>query len=203
MYPYEYYLQIGNKIRHIQNINRFVYDDRLPDARYPFFSFPTLRKGIPFNTNSPAFSFYGCNVGENAVFAPWIDNHISAFNTFTNRIAVSYGFSGCYMAKYSLEGRCYISHIQSGAGDCKVYWNNLCLQNRSTIKIHALFRPTNNRDSIHYYKQSQLQRNIRCTIAGVITPDNRCFAVLVNVKTHLPIYIEEITQKISFLIQNQ
>lgn len=202
MYPYEYYLHVGSEIRKIQNINRFVYRENLSNDRYPYFDIPTIRKGIPF-TNESAFSFYGCNIGENVAFAPWMDNHISAFNTFTNRIVVSFGFSGCYMAKYSLGGRCYVSHIQSGIGDCKHYWNNLCLQNRATIKIHATFRPTNIRDDIYYFKQSQLARNIKCTIAGVIMPDNRCYAVLVNVKNHLPIYIEEITRKIPFLIPNE
>lgn len=199
----EYYLRIGNEIRKIWGWNQFIYPENRSTDRYPFFNGTTIRNAIPFNSNHlDSFSFYGCNLGENAAFVPWIDNKISVYNTFPNRIAVSFGFSGCYMVKYFFQERCYISHIQSGMGDCKHIWNDLCIQNRGKIKIHALFRPTDNNDFISAYKSSLLNDDIKCTIAGVIMPDNKCFAVLVNVRTHMPIYINEITRKIPFLITN-
>lgn len=101
MCPGEYYLRIGNEIRKIWGWNQFIYPENRSNDRYPFFNRTTIRNAIPFNSNHlDSFSFYGCKLGEKAAFVPWIDNKISVYNTFPNRIAVSFGFSGCYMVKY-------------------------------------------------------------------------------------------------------
>lgn len=203
MYASDYYMNVGNEIRNLWTNENFHYDSRYSRDRYPFiFKGPNVNASNPFPQYS-SVALCGYDLGNNASFVPWIDNNISVYETSPDKIAVSYGFSGCYMAKYSINGKCYISHIQSGMGDQKYVWNNFCNRNRTKIVIHALFRPTNIDDHVYHYRNSQLKRGIMCTIAGVIMPDDSCYAVVVNVATHLPLYISEVTNKYKFFIPNE
>ena len=202
MYASDYFLYIGSEIKTLWNSAGLYYDYRYSNERYPFIPMrPNVTSSNPFSRYS-SIALYGYNIGEHASFVPWIDNNISVFETSPDKIAVSYGFSGCYMAKYSINGRCYISHIQSGLGDQKHVWNDFCNRNRQSLVIHALFRPTDIHDAIYRYKESQLRRGIDCTIAGIIMPDNSCYAVIVNVATHMPIYITEVAKTYKFFIYN-
>lgn len=203
MFSSDYYFYIGNEIKTLWSDKGLYYNPKYNIDRYPFISSgPNVNSSNPFPSDYREIALYGYDLGKHASFVPWVDNCISVFETSPDRIAVSYGFSGCYMAKYSIGKKCYISHIQSGFGDKKHLWNGFCYRNRGNLVIHALFRPTNISDYIYSYRNSQLRRGIMCTIAGVIMPDNRCYAVVVNVATHLPLYIAEVTNKYKFFIPN-
>lgn len=203
MFSSDYYFYIGNEIKTLWSDNGLYYNPKYNIDRYPFISSgPNVNSSNPFPSDSREIALYGYDLGKHASFVPWVDNKISVFETSPDRIAVSYGFSGCYMAKYSIGKKCYISHIQSGLGDQKHVWNGFCNRNRGNLVIHALFRPTNISDYIYSYRNSQLRRGIMCTIAGVIMPDNRCYAVVVNVETHRPLYITEVTNNYKFFIPN-
>lgn len=202
MFSSDYYFYIGNEIETLWSDNGLYYDPRYNKDRYPFIlSGPNVNSSNPFPSYS-SVALYGYDIGKHASFVPWVDNKISVFETTSDKIAVSFGFSGCYMAKYSINDKCYISHIQSGLGDQKHVWNDFCNRNRGNLVIHALFRPTNISDYIYSYRNDQLRRGVWCTIAGVIMPDNRCYAVVVNVETHRSLYITEVTNNYKFFIPN-
>lgn len=202
MYSSDYYLYIGNEIRTLSYEKGVYYNSRYNRDKYPFIQLNQISTSSNPSPLNSVFAFYGYDLGKHASFVPWVENNISIFETTPNKMAVSFGFSGCYMAKYSINGKCYISHIQSGLGDQKHVWNSFCNRNRSNLVIHALFKPTNLYDHIYSYRNSLLKRGIMCTIAGVIMPDDTCYAVIVNVVNHLPLYITEVTDKYKFLIHN-
>ena len=203
MFSSDYYFYIGNEIKTLWSAKGMHYNFKYPSDRYPFIPLvPNVNSSNPLLLYRDV-ALCGYDLGKHASFVPWVDNKISVFETAPDKIAVSFGFSGCYMAKYSINDKCYISHIQSGLGDQKHVWNDFCNRNRSNnLVIHALFKPTSISDNIYSYRNSQLRRGVMCTIAGVIMPDNRCYAVVVNVATHLPLYITEVTNNYKFFIPN-
>lgn len=187
-----YFLKIARPIERIWQKYGISHPLRYHSEKYPCFDIRILKHGIPFLPLVNKFFFQGCSIGESVDFVPWREGYISTYHTFEDRIAVSYCFSGCYMVKYTYRGRCFISHIQSGSGDCRQEWNNFYDRNKDSIVVHAIFRPTDCHDSIYQYKANQISNGVECTIAGVILPDNKCYAVLVNIRTHIPIYIREV-----------
>ncbi len=195
-----YFFKIARPIEKIWQKYNISHPLRYNSEKYPCFGGKILKPGIPFLPLVSKFSFQGCSIGEFVDFVPWREGFISTYHTFEDKIAVSYCFSGCYMAKYTYRGRCFISHIQSGSGDCRQVWNNFYNRNRDSIVVHAIFRPTDCHDSIYKYKETQMSNGVECTIAGVILPNNKCYAVLVNIRTHMPIYIREISSDIRTIL---
>lgn len=76
-------------------------------------------------TTPDRFVFAGCYFNEEVAFVPWVDNNISAHRIHMDDYSVSFGFGGCYMAKYLYKDCCYISHIHcdsnSPGSDVKGY----------------------------------------------------------------------------------
>lgn len=82
----------------------------------------------------------------------------------------------------------YIAHIQSGNSSRIEAWNEFVCTNSDKVSVMGLFRPTNLNDDI-YKKQQRLlneykERKRLCVVGGVILPNNECYSVLVDVKTH-------------------
>ena len=73
------------------------------------------------------------------------------------------------------------------------------MQYENDLRILVLFQPTDLHDRIYkkmvqyntnYYTSNGNENGILTNIAGVITPDNRCYSVLVNNLNHTPLMID-------------
>ena len=176
-------------------INDFISKRQLTDKR--LFNYPPAFQNDYINDINDKFitcnkcfnqkiACCGINITNNIAFVPWIDNRINVFPLKPNQIAVSYGFAGCYMAKFDFLNKTYIAHIHSSdtpSCDCKCIWNNIVAN--FNMEIHALFKPVKVGDSM-YEEMSRGRTFINArisntrTIGGVIEMNNTCSSILVD-----------------------
>lgn len=79
----------------------------------------------------------------------------------------------------------YVAHIHRGGEDCGSKWNNLVRAN--VINVLALFNPSPESGSM------AVGCGIGDSVCGVITPDNRCFSVIVDESDSTAVAIQEWT----------
>lgn len=124
-----------------------------------------------------------------AVF--WGDAKISVASVRPGDTAVSFDFSGCYMARFKMGGRLYACHIHSSSErglDRKADWNAFYTANRSQITDAVLFRPVVPDDEyyallLHHRMTCQTRQTRRLSGCGVITPGGDCFAAVIDNRT--------------------
>lgn len=97
--------------------------------------------------------------------------------------AISFQFSGCYMAKLCFRGDWYAFHIStdnSPSRDCKEVWKKFLSQHKHDITTFVMFRPTD--DRVLFNKWCDLHYNRKChspiTLSGLIAEDNRCYTLI-------------------------
>lgn len=202
------------------NIN---FDNQASAAKYyPFFTrvnqgapFGSYHNGAPFPLPD-RFMRSGYKFSDRVVYVPWLSNLVSVYEMPQDCYAISFGFSGCYMAKFILQQRCYIAHIHCDSSqpssDCKNAWRaflNYCEDNGIEYTVRAIFQPTNTRDAIFELREKEnnyfLREKQGCfltTIAGVISPENICYSVLVNIFNHRALLVEENECADKYLLDN-
>lgn len=118
-----------------------------------------------------------------AVF--WNDGKVTMASMRPGDTAVSFDFSGCYMARFRMGGRLYACHIHSSTDrglDRKADWNAFYTANRSQITDAVLFRPVVPDDEyyallLHHRMTCRTRRLSGC---GIITPAGDCFAAVID-----------------------
>jgi hypothetical protein len=171
--------------------NKIISDGRRTensDSRnYPFIA---SNQGIiisQLQSNTSFDSSAGFDLDDTLASVFWRAGKITYKNTCCQKIAISFNFAGCYMAKFAYEDSFYIAHIHCGAPpDCRDSWNNFVPSN-SSINVLSLFQPTNNRDFISEAKNGKFADK-RTSICGIIKPDNTCHAVLVDISNSEPLF---------------
>lgn len=96
---------------------------------------------------------------------------ISYFPTSQNFDCISFGFSGCYMARFSLGNKLFIAHIPP---DTKDYWNKFVHEHQRDKIIGCIFNPT---DMLKCNNESGSYPGNK--VWGIITSQNRCIALRV------------------------
>ena len=187
----DYNSLIGSKIQQYFDNEQIVCEDRNIVNKYPCFKrgllcISNISSLIPVSPED--FYYCGREIISGLSFVQWVEGRISCFQMPSNGIAVSFPFTGCYMSKFEYENKLYIAHIQSGNSSRIDAWNEFVSSNVDKVSVKGLFRPTNLEDDI-YRKQQRLlhehnERKRVCTVGGVILPNNECYSVLVDVKTH-------------------
>lgn len=107
--------------------------------------------------------------------------------------AISYEFSGCYMAKFFFRGRWYVCHIsckERTPSDCKDVWNEFVYEYQKEIKHLLLFKPTSS-DIVQQMAikcNKDFETSNRFQVCGLITMHNRmyslCFDTLTGMCEH-------------------
>lgn len=104
-----------------------------------------------------------------------------------NSVAMSYNFSGCYMAKFCFAGCWFVCHIfcsgPKDSSDCKNTWNSFVKEychRRGDIDTLILFKPTNSKYNVDYWNDANKFPPQQIQIAGLITPDNRCYSLPID-----------------------
>lgn len=90
------------------------------------------------------------------------------------------------MAKFTYDNRIFVCHITSKGslterGDCREGWDSFVRNNRQKISDMVVFKPVTIRSDL--YAQFQKLGDRKYTICGLITPNNSCYALLMDVYT--------------------
>lgn len=99
--------------------------------------------------------------------------HYSEFGN--NNYAISFGFTGCAMAKFTLGGHTYFCHIYTSGDavyDCKAAWNKFLQDNSSKITDLVIFKPFTPRIYTMY------SNNL--SVLGIIAKDGSCYSALMD-----------------------
>lgn len=117
----------------------------------------------------------------------FVDNNVGIYEVNPAQTVVSFRFSGCYMAKFTYDNRIFVCHITSKGrpterGDCRNGWNQFVQNNRQNISNMVVFKPTTIDSHLYSVFQRLGDRN-KYTICGLITPDNFCYVLLMDVYT--------------------
>lgn len=102
--------------------------------------------------------------------------------------AISYEFSGCYMAKFFFRGNWYVCHISCKEGtlsDCKDIWTEFTYRYQKEIKHLLLFNPIDNGivQQIKIKCNKDLNTSNRFQVCGLITSDNRMYSLCFDTLT--------------------
>ena len=116
----------------------------------------------------------------------FVDNNVGIYEVNQAQAVISFRFSGCYMAKFTYDNRIFVCHITSKGslterGDCREGWDSFVRNNRQKISDMVVFKPVTIRSDL--YAQFQKLGDRKYTICGLITPNNSCYALLMDVYT--------------------
>lgn len=140
-----------------------------------------------FKSNSIVYSFggpIGVIYKEGFITFGIINQHMDA---------ISYEFSGCYMAKFFFRGNWYVCHIsckERTPSDCKDVWNEFVYKYQKDIKYLLLFKPTSYDivQQIAIKCNKDFETSNRFQVCGLITMHNRmyslCFDTLTGMCEH-------------------
>lgn len=155
---------------------------------------------VNYHTGGRAFPAYAGNIVEISYTFPhrvtavyWSSGMITYAPLPEGNHAISYDFTGCYMAKVKIGSNWYAFHIHSSGdtsdpSDCRALWNRFMANSR--ISEAYVFRPIipnfedyqllfqNKCDRIAHKKVSSLSG------CGLITKDNRCYSLILDKDTH-------------------
>ncbi|MCM1041642.1 MAG: hypothetical protein NC396_04340 [Bacteroides sp.] len=96
--------------------------------------------------------------------------------------AISFQFSGCYMAKLCFKGKWYAFHISTSretGKDCKEDWNNFLSIHKSDISEIVMCKPTDRQELFDKYGELHFthgESNI--TLACLIDESNHCHTLV-------------------------
>lgn len=86
---------------------------------------------------------------------------------------ISSKFTGCYMAKYTVGGSTRVAHVATP--ECNEAW--AALKARGDVNVIVEFKPSDHVDVGKLNKAAAKQGMAGSEILGIITSDNRCFAI--------------------------
>lgn len=107
-----------------------------------------------------------------AMFVPYCPNGIN-YAVPNGSDVISAKFTGCWMAKYTIGGGARVAHVATP--ECNVAWN--ALQDQPGFQMVAAFKPADHIDHAGINKLANKLGNAGGEIIGIITGDNRCFAI--------------------------
>lgn len=116
------------------------------------------------------------NVAHNdgAIFLPYCPNGINT-TVATGADVISSKFSGCWMVKYTDGGGAWVGHVATP--ECNDEWNQI--KSRNGVQVLAEFKPTDHSDvKADMAAASKFGGNAGTETLGLITGDNRCFAII-------------------------
>lgn len=106
-----------------------------------------------------------------ALYLPFVANGINYVDS-QGKDVISYNFTGCIMATYTVGGARRVCHVSTGGGqDCKAEWDRI---KRSATGVIA-FRPDLGADIAQLGKLGQA---FNCY--GLITATGECYSVMVG-----------------------
>ncbi|MBY2902230.1 MULTISPECIES: hypothetical protein [Bacteroides] len=115
----------------------------------------------------------------------WRQSNISYYRIAKGADAISFQFTGCYLAKVMYNSDYFVFHIHSSDSDSTAhYWNQFIDDNRDRIAEITIFKPAvaNEKDDVMFKCLNEFDEGV-FTIAGMITADNECYEILLNNKT--------------------
>ena len=128
---------------------------------------------------------YHCLNPISAVGLDQLDENYVSVETAKGADAISFQFTGCYLAKVMYNSDYFVFHIHSSDSDSTAdYWNQFIDDNRDRIAEITIFKPAvaNEKDDVMFKYLNESDKGI-FTIAGMITVDNECYEILLNNKT--------------------
>ena len=145
----------------------------------PAWGIPSVPQSIIVDENK--YKLINCGVE----YAPqrlygvyWRQSNISYYRIAKGADAISFQFTGCYLAKVMYNSDYFVFHIHSSDSDSTAdYWNQFIDDNRDRIAAVA-----NEKDDVMFKYLNESDKGI-FTIAGMITVDNECYEILLNNKT--------------------
>ncbi|WP_294606165.1 hypothetical protein [uncultured Bacteroides sp.] len=178
-----FYNNYGQIIAEIQSKNNRI-------GQWPYI-IPDSTQNIPidddnirnkFRSNSIVYSFGG------PVGVIYKEGFIT-FGIITQYMdAISYEFSGCYMAKFFFRGNWYVCHISCKDGalsDCKDVWTEFTYRYQKEIKHLFLFNPIDY-DIVRQITikcNGGLNTSNRFQVCGLITSCNRMYSLCFDTLT--------------------
>lgn len=104
----------------------------------------------------------------------WCESMVSHMKARPNKYAISFEFSGCFMARYCIGSETHIAHIHCADLsnwnlDARFYW----IKHITSYSKCTIFKPID-----RYEVFGQSARNVECW--GVISPKHRCFSLYVE-----------------------
>ena len=152
----------------------------------PTWGIPSVPQSIIVDENK--YKLINCGVE----YAPprlygvyWRQSNISYYRIAKGADAISFQFTGCYLAKVMYNSDYFVFHIHSSDSDSTAdYWNQFIDDNRDRIAEITIFKPAvaNEKDDVMFKYLNESDKGI-FTIAGMITVDNECYEILLNNKT--------------------
>ena len=106
------------------------------------------------------------------IFVPYCPNGINYVVPNGNDV-ISAKFTGCWMAKYSVGGGVRVAHVATP--ECNAAW--AALQGQPGFQMIAAFKPADHINHAGVTKLATKLGNAGGEIIGIITGDNRCFAI--------------------------
>lgn len=107
--------------------------------------------------------------------------------------AVSYEFSGCFMARFRFKGVRYVCHISTAGSDspqddCKQVWMDFLHIHADQISELVMFRPTDERKCYEFYQELKIKsifqkQQTHPSLCGLIKSDGSCHSLVLNLET--------------------
>lgn len=101
--------------------------------------------------------------------------------------AISFQFSGCYMAKLCFKGKWYAFHISTSDSpgmDCKEDWKRFLTLHQADISAIVMCKPTDKKDYFDKYGELHIRKRLgNITLACLIDEDNHCYTIVYNVES--------------------
>lgn len=139
------------------------------------------------------FGFMGL-IKDNILLVSYDQGHIVCYPIRDEQYGMSSDFSGCAMVKFKYGEQMYIGHI------ClleklihliaDLFGLNLLQIRGDIISDIILFKPmTRDLQDTQFHFGLDVTGKLRTNICGLITPDNECYSILVNIETKEAIQI--------------
>lgn len=100
--------------------------------------------------------------------------------------AISYEFSGCYMAKLCFDGRWYVFHVSTSPDaeyDCKKEWREFLSDYGARITDVVVYDPTQDKGFFERYCALVVREDVRITVACVLDAQSRGYALILDCLT--------------------
>ena len=109
--------------------------------------------------------------GGEGIYLPFVPNGINYVET-QGKDVISFNFSGCIMAAYTVNGSRRVCHVSTGSQqDCKAAWENI----KKGAKDVKEFRPHEHIDTDTLQKVGSYKG-----CYGLITAEGKCYAITVS-----------------------
>ncbi len=101
--------------------------------------------------------------------------------------AISYEFSGCYMAKLCFRGEWYVMHIGTAAGaaaqeDCRTVWMDFLNFHKQDISHLAIIKPNDEPPYQEWLDLKFRQNRAGLTVAGLFDGRNRGYSLVYDLR---------------------